>query len=286
MQRSSRTGIENLLGSSPENLDSSKEDVRFAAIEHISPGPFQPRFEMDDESLQELADSICEHGIIQPIVVRTKGEDRYEIIAGERRWRAAQRVPLHNVPIVVRNETDKAALAISLIENIQRESLNPVEEACLLKRLVDEFSLAHSELAQTIGKSRATVSNKLRLLNLTEPVLEMLKNGKIEVGHAKVLLALDGEDQVRAAQRVVRLSLHVRATERLVKGWNEVEETKNSLTESDDVSIRQLETQLSDHIGARVSIRDRNNKGHIRIDYRNLDELDGIIERIVESVCQ
>lgn len=284
MQRSRKIGRKDSLDLSLEFLDSSNEDVRSIAIEFISPGPFQPRFEFDDQALQELADSIREHGIIQPIVVRTKGNDRYEIIAGERRWRAAQRIPLHNVPIIVRNVTDKAALAISLIENIQRESLNPVEEASQLKRLIDEFSLAHSELAQTIGKSRAAVSNKLRLLNLTEPVLEMLKVGKMEVGHAKALLGLTGEDQMRAAKRVVNLSLSVRATERLVKSWKEAKETTNKPPVSDNVNMRELETQLSDHIGARVSIRDQNNKGHIRIDYRNLDELDGIVDRIVDAV--
>jgi ParB family chromosome partitioning protein len=256
------------------------DNVRLIAIEKLHSGPYQPRMDMDEESMNELADSIRAHGIIQPIIAReSTTRDGYEIIAGERRWRAAQRVSIHEVPVIVRAIPDKAAMAMALIENIQREDLNPVEEANLLKRLADEFMMSHADIAQSVGKSRATITNLLRLLTLAEPVLEMLKNRQLEAGHAKVLLALKGIDQISAAKLVVKNSLNVRRTEALVKSWsNKSGNVKNSKTAA-DANITRLELELSERVEAKVAIHDRNGKGFIKIKYQSLDELDGILDR-------
>ena len=274
-------GLEALLGASRSaTIPAQSDNVRLIAIEKLHSGPYQPRMDMDEESMNELADSIRAHGIIQPIIAReSTKKDGYEIIAGERRWRAAQRVSIHEVPVIVRAIPDKAAMAMALIENIQREDLNPVEEANLLKRLADEFMMSHADIAQSVGKSRATITNLLRLLTLAEPVLEMLKNRQLEAGHAKVLLALKGIDQISAAKLVVKNSLNVRRTEALVKGWSSESGKKNSLKTAADANITRLELELSERVEAKVAIHDRNGKGFIKINYQSLDELDGILDR-------
>lgn len=274
-------GLEALLGASRSATISVQSDnVRLIAIEKLHSGPYQPRIDMDEESMNELADSIRAHGIIQPIIAReSTTRDGYEIISGERRWRAAQRVSIHEVPVIVRAIPDKAAMAMALIENIQREDLNPVEEANLLKRLADEFMMSHSDIAESVGKSRATITNLLRLLTLTEPVLEMLKKRQLEAGHAKVLLALKGIDQISAARLVVKNSLNVRRTEALVKGWSSESGKKYSLKTAADANITRLELELSERVEAKVAIHDRNGKGFIKINYQSLDELDGILDR-------
>ena len=274
-------GLEALLGASRSaTIPVQSDNVRLIAIEKLHSGPYQPRMDMDEESMNELADSIRAHGIIQPIIAReSTTRDGYEIIAGERRWRAAQKVSIHEVPVIVRAIPDKAAMAMALIENIQREDLNPVEEANLLKRLADEFMMSHADIAQNVGKSRATITNLLRLLTLAEPVLEMLKNRQLEAGHAKVLLALKGIDQISAAKLVVKNSLNVRRTEALVKSWsNKSGNVKNSKTAA-DANITRLELELSERVEAKVAIHDRNGKGFIKINYQSLDELDGILDR-------
>ena len=274
-------GLEALLGASRSaTIPAQSDNVRLIAIEKLHSGPYQPRMDMDEESMNELADSIRAHGIIQPIIAReSTNKDGYEIIAGERRWRAAQRVSIHEVPVIVREIPDKAAMAMALIENIQREDLHPVEEANLLKRLADEFMMSHSDIAENVGKSRATITNLLRLLTLTEPVLEMLKNRQLEAGHAKVLLALKGIDQISAAKLVVKNSLNVRRTEALVKGWSSESGKKNSSKIAADANITRLELELSERVEAKVAIHDRNGKGFIKINYQSLDELDGILDR-------
>ena len=274
-------GLEALLGASRSaTIPAQSDNVRLIAIEKLHSGPYQPRMDMDEESMNELADSIRAHGIIQPIIAReSTTRDGYEIIAGERRWRAAQRVSIHEVPVIVRAIPDKAAMAMALIENIQREDLNPVEEANLLKRLADEFIMSHSDIAESVGKSRATITNLLRLLTLTEPVLEMLKNRQLEAGHAKVLLALKGIDQISAAKLVVKNSLNVRRTDALVKGWSSESGKNISLKTVADANITRLELELSERVEAKVAIHDRNGKGFIKINYQSLDELDGILDR-------
>ena len=275
-------GLEALLGASRvATLPVQSDSVRLIAIEKLHSGPYQPRMDMDEESMNELADSIRAHGIIQPIIAReSTTRDGYEIIAGERRWRAAQRVSIHKVPVIVRAVADKAAMAMALIENIQREDLNPVEQANLLKRLADEFMMSHADIAQSVGKSRATITNLLRLLTLTEPVLELLKNRQLEAGHAKVLLALKGIDQISAAKLVVKNSLNVRRTEALVKGWSSESGNKNPQNTATDANITRLELELSERVEAKVAIHDRNGKGFIKINYQSLEELDGILDRI------
>ena len=274
-------GLEALLGASRSaTIPVQSDNVRLIAIEKLHSGPYQPRMDMDEESMNELADSIRAHGIIQPIIAReSTTRDGYEIIAGERRWRAAQRVSIHEVPVIVRAIPDKAAMAMALIENIQREDLNPVEEANLLKRLADEFMMSHADIAQSVGKSRATITNLLRLLTLAEPVLEMLKNRQLEAGHAKVLLALKGIDQISAARLVVKNSLNVRRTEALVKSWSSKSGNEKFLKTAADANITRLELELSERVEAKVAIHDRNGKGFIRINYQSLDELDGILDR-------
>ena len=279
-------GLGALLGSSagisPASSDAS-DNVRLIAIEKLHSGSYQPRDSMDEEALRELSDSIKIHGIIQPIIARESDSgDGYEIIAGERRWRAAQMAALHEVPVIVRTLTDQSAMAMALIENIQREDLNPVEEANMMRRLADEFNLSHAQIGENVGKSRATITNLLRLLSLTDSVLGMLQERKIETGHAKVLLALSGDDQIKAAEIVAKNSLNVRKTEELVKQWvnRGGKSSKINETSKTDPDISRLEFALSEKIGAKANIFDREGKGYIKIKYKNLDELDGILERI------
>jgi ParB family chromosome partitioning protein len=254
--------------------------LRTLPVDIIERGKYQPRVDMHQESLQDLADSIGEQGVVQPIVVRSISGGRYEIIAGERRWRAAQLAGLHEIPAVVREVDDRGAIAIALIENIQRENLNPMEEARALQRLVGEFELTHEEAAQAVGRSRAAVSNLLRLLDLEEAVMEMVERGELEMGHARALLALGGSKQVDAARRVVGKGLSVRATEALVRQIQQPKPVRQTVT-ARNPDVVQLEARLSDTLGATVLIHaGRGGRGKLEIRYNSLDELDGILEHI------
>ena len=254
--------------------------LRNLPVDIIQRGKYQPRMDMHQESLQDLADSISEQGVVQPIVVRSVAEGRYEIIAGERRWRAAQLAGLHEIPAVVREVGDRGAIAIALIENIQRENLNPLEEARALKRLIDEFEVTHEQAAKAVGRSRAAVSNLLRLLDLEDMVKGMVERGELEMGHARALLALAGARQVEAARQVVAKGLTVRATERLIQQL-QLPRRPAPAAASKDPNVQRLEASLADRLGARVLIRQgRGGKGRLEIRYNSLDELDGILEHI------
>lgn len=251
-------------------------------VELIQRGKYQPRRDMHPEALEELAESIKVQGVMQPIVVRLIGEGRYEIIAGERRWRATQLAGLDKIPAVIRDVPDEAAIAMALIENIQRENLNPIEEAVALKRLQDEFELTHAEVAQAVGKSRTTITNLLRLIALSDEVKTLLEHGDLEMGHARALLTLDAETQRAIARQIVAKGLSVRQTEALVRLHQEgrdTEKVKSEVTVSAD--IRRLQDQLSDTLGAGVEIQHgAKGKGKLVISYNSLDELDGILGHI------
>ena len=276
-------GLEALLGGDVEQNQSTsskpnKDLPSNLPIEKLQPGQYQPRTNMDQTSLEELAASIKSQGIIQPILVRPVSDDKYEIIAGERRWRAAQIAQLEDVPVVVRDIPDEATLAVALIENIQRENLSPIEEAVGLKRLMDEFDLTHEEMAKSIGRSRTAVTNLLRLLGLNSGARELLEHGKIEMGHARALLGLPIEQQDVAALEVVAKLLSVRQTEALVRSYSDVKKAKKRPVKSTDIS--NLEDKLSETLGTNVSVQDNNGKGKLIIEYKSLDILDGIIAHI------
>ncbi|ASM51631.1 chromosome partitioning protein, ParB family [Pseudoalteromonas espejiana DSM 9414] len=251
-------------------------------IEFLHSGKYQPRKDMSEEALEELASSIRSQGIIQPIVVRPIAENSFEIIAGERRWRAAQIAKLESVPCIVKDVPDEAAVAIALIENIQREDLNAMEEAIALNRLLNEFELTHQQVADAVGKSRTTVTNLLRLNNLNNDVKILLEHGDIEMGHARCLLALEGEPQSDAARLAVAKALTVRETEKLVRSILEPVAAKEAPEKDPDV--KRLEQKLADNLGAKVEINyNAKGKGKLVISYTNLDELDGILNRINHS---
>jgi len=248
-------------------------------IEQLKPGKYQPRKDMSPDALEELAASIRTQGIIQPIVVRQVGEEQFEIIAGERRWRASQLAELDTVPVIVKDVPDEAAVAIALIENIQREDLNAMEEAIALQRLQDEFELTHQEVAEAVGKSRTSVTNYLRLNKLEDDVKTLMEHGDLEFGHAKVLLGLSGDEQVLAARKVVAKELTVRETEKLVNTIAQGEKPKAEKIKDPDVKL--LEQQLVEKLGAKVDISyNRKGKGKLVISYASLDELDGILSHI------
>lgn len=262
--------------------------LRTLPVDLIQRGKYQPRHDMHQESLQDLADSIKAQGVVQPIVVRPIGagpgnQTRYEIIAGERRWRAAQLAGLQDIPAVVRDVPDRAAIAMALIENIQRENLNPLEESRALQRLIQEFELTHQEAAEAVGRSRAAVSNLLRLLELTDEVKALVEAGTLEMGHARALLALNGQDQTQAARHVAAKGLSVRETERLVKHLQSAAAKPVAAPKRVDPDIRRLEQDLGERLGAKVSLEQgRGGKGRLVISYNSLDELDGILEKIRE----
>jgi ParB family chromosome partitioning protein len=234
---------------------------------------------MSPEPLKELADSIRVQGIIQPIIVRLVADDKYEIIAGERRWRAAQQASLQEVPVVIKEIDDRSAMAIALIENIQREDLNALEESEALRRLLDEFEMTHQQVADSVGKSRTTVSNLLRLLDLQNEVKILLGKGLIEMGHARALLALEGEKQIELANKVVSQSLTVRAVEKLIKNLGN-SERKDEVKKQDSDTLR-LQAELTEKTGAKVVINhQQNGKGKLIFNYTSLEELEGIISRI------
>jgi len=272
---------------SPESRGSGGElsksgELREIPIDLLQRGKYQPRTDMHQDSLQELANSIRAQGILQPIVVREVADGKFEIIAGERRWRAAQMAELHQVPAVIRDVPDEAAIAMALIENIQREDLNPIEEAVALQRLIGEFELTHQQAADAVGRSRAAVSNLLRLLVLKPDVRLLVENGDLEMGHARALLSLEGEDQSKAAREVVARGLSVRETEQMVSRMRDPA-TKSAKTASKQVdpNIRKLEEDLADKLGAKVVLQHANNgKGKLVVNYNSLDELDGILAHI------
>ena len=246
-------------------------------VGHLQPGKYQPRTRMDPGSLEELAASIKAQGLIQPISVRPVGERRYEIIAGERRWRAAQIAGLDDVPVLIRDIPDDAALAMSLIENIQREDLNPLEEAAGIQRLIDEFSMTHQQAADAVGRSRPAASNLLRLLQLAKPAQDMLMAGDFEMGHARALLPLAKAEQGRVAAMVVDKGYSVRETERLVARELNPPLKKSSAPEKNR-DLTRLEDDLSDSLGATVKISaNRNGVGNLTIRFSSLDQLDGIL---------
>jgi len=259
------------------------DELRNIDIDLIERGPWQPREHFDEESLQELADSIAAQGVVQPIVVRQKarvgGQDRYEIVAGERRWRASQKAGLSKVPAVVKKFDDQTAAAVSLIENIQRENLNPLEESTALKRLVDEFEMTHQQVADTVARSRAAVSNLLRLQDLNPDVKVLLATRQIEMGHARALLAIDGIEQSSVAKDVARKGLSVRETEALIRKLSAP--AKKTKTIRKDPDIVNLEQRLTERLGAPVSIKQKaNGKGSLEISYSSLDVLEGILSKI------
>lgn len=288
-------GLEALLGSGATNL---KDDVAYAAtsssttdsnsefqhlaIDVIQRGRYQPRTNFNLDALQELADSIKAQGVVQPIVVRplsaTPGQ--YELVAGERRWRAAQLAELHEIPAIVRDISDQETMAIALIENIQRQELNPLEEAKALVRLVEEFGLTHQEAADAVGRSRVSVSNLLRLLTLETDVQHMLEDGQLEMGHARAILGLESKKQLQAAREVANKGLSVRETEQLVRRLNKPESDKPEKAGLDPDTLR-LQEDLSEKLGAKVVFQHgTNGKGKMLIHYNSIDELDGILDHI------
>ncbi|WP_110669689.1 ParB/RepB/Spo0J family partition protein [Salinicola halophilus] len=253
--------------------------LEYLPLRQLGRGKYQPRRDIQPEALEQLADSIRAQGVMQPIVVRQIGKDRYEIIAGERRWRASQLAELETIPAVVREVSDEVALALALIENIQRENLNPVEEAMALKRLLDEFELTQQQVADAVGRSRAQVANLLRLLALDPHVQTLLERGDLDMGHARALLGLPTTKQRHAAHEVVARELTVRQTEALVKQIASGEKKSDDKRQPADVG--RLENRLADLLGAPVKIHHNNSgKGRVTIRYTSLDELDGILGHI------
>ena len=283
-------GLDALLGSGSLGSDTAPAPVAHASdglrqlpVDLIDRSPYQPRSNFNEEALQELADSIRAQGVVQPIVVRPRPgkTGRFELIAGERRWRAAQLAGLHEVPAIVREDVDdQAAMAMALIENIQRQALNPMEEAVALNRLIEEFGLTHEQTADAVGRSRAAVSNMLRLLNLEEGVKALLSDGNIEMGHARALLGLSGGAQFKAAREVAERGLSVRETERLVKKLANPAPAK-AVAHTKDPDTQRLENDLSERLGARVHFQTgKSGKGKVVIEFNSLDELDGILSHI------
>ncbi|BET27680.1 chromosome segregation DNA-binding protein [Limnobacter thiooxidans] len=274
-------GLEALLG--PSGDDSTKdmgEQVMTLSLGKLQAGKYQPRSRMDESSLMELAESIKSQGIMQPILVRPIGSGKYEIIAGERRFRASKLAGLQEVPVLVRAVPDESALAMALIENIQREDLNPLEEALGVQRLIHEFDLTHEDAARAIGRSRSATSNMLRLLNLAEPVQTMLLAGDIEMGHARALLALTAAEQIACANEVVNKRLSVRETEKLVNDWASNGDRVASKPKQ-TADVRRLEEGLADWLASAVQLKaNSNGKGSVTIKFNNLDELDGVLQRI------
>ncbi|MFO7287458.1 MAG: ParB/RepB/Spo0J family partition protein [Gammaproteobacteria bacterium] len=305
-RRSLGRGLEALLSTPPRRVDAPAppatgsaagdsaaasplrpDDVlRELPVDLLQRGRYQPRVDMREETLAELADSIRKQGIVQPIVVRPlkgTGETRYEIIAGERRWRAAQLAGLEKVPAVIRDIPDEAAVAVALIENIQRENLNPLEEARALKRLIDEFDMTHAQAAEAVGRSRVTVSNLLRLLELPEAVRALVERRELDMGHARALAGITSPSvQLELANRIVREGWSVRETEKAIRRLTEAQQAPavERRPQAKDPNIRRLEAELSERLGAAVSIEHGEKGGRIVIRYHSLDELDGIIEHI------
>jgi len=268
-------GLDALLGSA----EPSEERLQILPLHHLQPGKYQPRTRMDEHALADLAESIRTQGVIQPILVRELGVDRYEIIAGERRWRAAAKAGLTDVPAVIRKVADEVALAMALIENIQRENLNPLEEATGLQRLIEEFGMTHESCARAVGKSRSAVTNLLRLLNLAEPVREQLMNGELDMGHARALLTLPVIQQIETAKTVAERELSVRETEKMVQALQAGESVPEARpVKKVDPDLARLQEDISDRLGAKVLINaGSKGRGKVTIEYGSLDQLDSLI---------
>ena len=287
LSRGSTDTMASLLGDSIARTTPSQEvekngDLKNIPIDLIQRGKYQPRTDMHEEALEELAASIRAQGVMQPIVVRPISSDKYEIIAGERRWRATQIAGLDSIPAIIKPVGDEAAIAMSLIENIQRENLNPIEEATALKRLQDEFELTQQEVADAVGKSRATVTNLMRLIGLTIDVRRMLEHGDLEMGHARALLSLPDIQQSEAARSIVGKGLSVRQTESLVRRLiAEIGSNNRATPKTVDPDIKNLEESLADKLGAKVMIQHTaKGKGRLVLKYNSLDELEGILSHI------
>ncbi|MGB5562907.1 MAG: ParB/RepB/Spo0J family partition protein [Sedimenticolaceae bacterium] len=273
------TAVEEQTAESP--AVSNPGTVHSLPVDLIKRGRYQPRRNFDEDRLRELADSISAQGMVQPIVVRPTGKKEYEIVAGERRWRAAQLAGLSEVPVVVKDVDDQSAMAMALIENIQRDDLNPLEEATALHRLLNEFELTHQQVAQAVGKSRTTVTNLIRLLDLNPEVKELLDRGQLEMGHARALLALSGVSQTEAAAQVAAKGLSVRETEALARRLNQPKVPAAAQTEEQDPDVRRLLSDLTERLGAKVALQQgTGGKGRLLISYNSLDELEGILDHI------
>ena len=277
-------GLEALLGGSSDITEAVRSEglPNVLRLDSMQAGKYQPRTRMDEGALQELAASIRAQGVMQPILVRSIGGERYEIIAGERRFRAAKLAGLEEVPVLVKNVPDQAAAAMALIENIQREDLNPLEEAQGIQRLLDEFDFTHEQAAESVGRSRSAVSNLLRLLNLATPVQTMLLAGDLDMGHARALLAVDAATQIQLANQVVNKRMSVRETEKLVSSTTkEVPATKARVAHDGGRDTRRLEEELSDLLSANVKIKmGGRGRGKLQIDFGDLDALEGILGRL------
>lgn len=261
-----------------DSAESKKDALHTLGIDRLQPGKYQPRTQMDKASLVELAESIKSQGIIQPILARALPHGDYEIIAGERRWRAARLAGLSEVPVLVREVPDEAALAMSLIENIQRENLNPLEEAAGIQRLISEFSMTHQLAAEAVGRSRSAVTNLLRLLNLVAPVQEMLMHSQIDMGHARALLVLPSATQITAAHEISSKKLSVREAEKMVRRMQQPEQKTKPRPDPD---IVRLQEDLAQHLGTMVSLKaQKKGSGKLIISYDSLDRLDAILARL------
>lgn len=273
-----KSGLETLFTQVTQVTPEQRDNLQYLPIEFLQRGQYQPRQEFKPEALQELADSIKAQGIIQPIIVRKLAAEQFEIIAGERRWRAAQLAGLEKIPVVVKTLDEKAAMAIALIENIQREDLNPLEEAEALKKLLDAFAMTHQQLADAVGKSRASVTNFLRLLELPPEVKNLICKGQLSMGHARALLTLNKTLQLRLAHKIVQQGLTVRAAELLAN--QEQLSKKTLLNKIIDRDTLHLQQQLSERLNAKVEIKHKKNgSGQLLISYTNLEELDGILQQ-------
>lgn len=277
-------GLDALLGSIQkeklqlENQSLDHGQLKQVDVKLLKRGEYQPRRFIHEQDLQELASSIEKHGVMQPIVIRPVNDEQhpYEIIAGERRWRAAQLAGLTEIPAIIRDLNDQIAIALALIENIQRQDLNPIDQALALQRFHDEFGLSHQEIAETVGKARTTVSNLLRLLSLADPIKDLMQQGQIDMGHARAILSLKAKEQIDVVQVVVDKALSVRQTEQLVRNWNQPKPEKENVKIAPD--IEQLTQKLSERFGAHVKIdHNQKGKGKLVIHYHSLDELDGIL---------
>jgi ParB family chromosome partitioning protein len=275
-------GLDALLGDNGAVIAGVEPDkLQQLPVELLQRGQFQPRRQMDQEALGELASSISKQGVLQPIVARKLSSGDYEIIAGERRWRAAQQAGLDRVPVVVRELSDQDAMVIGLIENLQREDLNPIEEARGMQRLIEEFTMTHQQVADSVSRSRAAVSNLLRLLSLQGEVSSLLEQGQLDMGHARALLSLDEIMQLKAAQQIIKAGMSVRQAEQLVRRLQEEQVNPTSKSKEKDPDVRHLEESLSEKLGTNVEIKvGSKGKGKLIIDFHGNDVLQGILEKI------
>ena len=274
-------GLDVLLTDVQHEEESLDDSLQYFPLDMIQPGKYQPRVDMSQESLDELADSIKAQGLVQPIVVRPINDGHYEIIAGERRWRASKLAGLDTVPALVRDVSDRSAIAMALIENIQREDLNPMEEANALHRLREEFSMTHQEAAEAVGRSRAAVSNLLRLRNLNDEVKRLVENCDLEMGHARALLALEGEQQSEVANNIVEKGLSVRETEQLIRRLLKPESEKPHKSEALLEEIDKVESLIKEKLGNGYTVKhSASGKGKLVVDYSNVEELKKLVKRL------